>query len=86
LEKKEYIDNEGNFICEKCGGCCRKMKCIFLKENLCSVYENRPLICRIDKLAELTPHLKNKEKYFKMNKYYCRAFQEEDGFRNAKDA
>ena len=47
------------FQCDKCGECCRNLDkyrelhdgdgiCRYLRENLCSIYEKRPLICRID--------------------------------------
>ena len=50
------------FKCDKCGLCCKCISlnpifvaldrgdgvCKYLKDNLCSIYEERPLICRID--------------------------------------
>ena len=50
------------FKCDCCGECCRNLDksdlykelnrgdgvCKFLMENLCSIYDNRPLLCRID--------------------------------------
>lgn len=50
------------FRCDQCGECCRHLAlsplyreldrgdgiCKFLKGNLCSIYESRPLICRVD--------------------------------------
>lgn len=50
------------FKCDKCGLCCSNIGgidlykdldrgdgvCKFLKGNLCSIYDNRPLLCRID--------------------------------------
>lgn len=50
------------FKCDKCGLCCRSLHkspiyaelhngdgvCKFLNENLCSIYETRPLVCRVD--------------------------------------
>lgn len=50
------------FVCDKCGECCRHLDisplyselhngdgvCIFLRESLCSIYDSRPLICRVD--------------------------------------
>lgn len=55
------------FICDKCGECCRHLKgisiyadldrgdgvCKYLEGNLCSIYENRPLFCRVDDCYEL---------------------------------
>jgi Fe-S-cluster containining protein len=50
------------FECDKCGECCRNLDksplyaeldrgdgtCRYLEGNLCSIYETRPLICRVD--------------------------------------
>ena len=50
------------FNCDKCGECCRNLKmsdiysdldrgdgiCKYLDGNLCSIYDKRPLKCRID--------------------------------------
>ncbi len=50
------------FPCNQCGACCRHVNlsplyeeldrgdgvCRYLKGNLCSIYEKRPLKCRID--------------------------------------
>ena len=52
-----------NFPCKKCGLCCKMLHnipilsdhdkgngtCRYLVTNLCSIYENRPLICNIEK-------------------------------------
>jgi Fe-S-cluster containining protein len=47
------------FLCSKCGACCRVAAkyglpdrgdggCVYLDENdLCSIYDHRPLICRV---------------------------------------
>lgn len=67
------------FECDKCGMCCRNLDksdiykelhngdgiCIYLDGNVCSIYENRPLLCRVDESYEI---------YFKdmmsLNEYY----------------
>lgn len=50
------------FPCDQCGECCRNLQmselykeldrgdgvCKFLDGNLCSIYQTRPLLCRID--------------------------------------
>lgn len=55
------------FHCEQCGGCCRHLNkspiyadldrgdgvCRYLSGNLCSIYENRPIICRVDDCYDL---------------------------------
>ena len=51
-----------SFQCNKCGECCWQLKrsplykvldrgddvCKYLSSNLCSIYEKRPLLCRVD--------------------------------------
>lgn len=55
------------FKCDKCGECCRHLDeselyqeidrgdgvCKFLTDNLCSIYDKRPLLCRVDESYEL---------------------------------
>lgn len=79
------------FDCSKCGQCCQNLKgvelysdldrgdgiCKFLKENLCSIYENRPIICRIDESYDL--YFKDsytKEEYYELNHRACEALIE----------
>ncbi len=74
------------YNCKKCGNCCRNLKkseiykkldrgdgtCVFLENNLCSIYEKRPLICQIDKFYEL--YLSDKldiSEYYKLNNLAC---------------
>ena len=39
--------------CLRCGWCCKSInpfdldECPYLKDNLCSIYENRPNVCKI---------------------------------------
>ena len=54
------------FRCSQCGKCCEKVytsklysfladdtgKCKYLKDNKCSIYNRRPLICRVDAMYE----------------------------------
>ena len=75
------------FICDKCGQCCRNLNnselysnldrgdgvCRYLAGNLCTIYENRPLICRIDEFYNT--YLKNDislEDYYMLNYEACR--------------
>lgn len=67
----------GVFPCQKCGICCRHIdkippliefdtgdgKCKYLKDNVCSIYDNRPEICRVDVMYE---------------KYYAKQYTEEE--------
>lgn len=50
------------FECDKCGECCRNLNksslydelhdgdgiCKYLKGNICSIYDKRPILCRVD--------------------------------------
>lgn len=54
------------FVCDKCGECCRNLHnspiykdlhdgdgvCRYLDGNICSIYEERPLFCRVDECYE----------------------------------
>ncbi len=45
-------------------------------DNKCSVYENRPLICNIDKMLSLTDM--SKDKFYAINIEACNAMMDED--------
>lgn len=81
-----------SFICDKCGECCRHLNnseiyraldrgdgvCRFLSGNLCSVYNNRPIICRVDDAYEQFFKYKySKEEYYKMNYQACSILKKE---------
>jgi len=60
------------FNCEKCGACCRLVGCKELDEgNLCRVYEDRPDICRVDRMFELRHLTITREDYYKISKAAC---------------
>ena len=80
------------FKCDKCGKCCRRLtayslfkelddstgKCKFLDGNLCSIYNDRPLYCRIDECYELFfKEIMSKEKYYELNYSACKVLKEE---------
>lgn len=47
--------------------------CKFLKDNLCSIYDKRPLICRIDECYEkFFSKEMSKEVYYKINSDMCK--------------
>lgn len=79
-----------DFQCSSCGACCRMAgklgimpsredgACIYLNEdNGCSIYENRPLICNVEKMYRLKSNIgllpvgTRKIDYFKMNSQKC---------------
>ena len=70
------------FKCDKCGECCRHLDeselyqeidrgdgvCKFLTDNLCSIYDKRPLLCRVDESYELFFKSKmTKDEYDRLN-------------------
>ena len=75
------------FDCKQCGNCCRKLNrsglykeldrgdgvCKYLIENLCSVYDERPLLCRIDEsYNEIFSEIYTKEEFYRLNEEACR--------------
>ena len=74
------------FRCDKCGECCKKLNkssvydelhngdgvCRYLVGNLCSIYEDRPLLCRIDESYEiLFKETMDKSEYYDLNYKFC---------------
>jgi Fe-S-cluster containining protein len=73
-------ENTLKFNCTQCGACCRALNCQYLtKDNLCSIYEQRPLICNIDKGYEVWfKDLMSKEEFYKLNEKHCKTLQEQE--------
>ena len=74
------------FECSKCGECCRNLNksnlysdlhngngvCKFLIGNLCSIYDKRPLLCRVDECFDLYfKDTMTREEYYKLNMQFC---------------
>ena len=69
---------ESLFECSKCGACCRKINCPHITDdNLCSIYETRPLMCNVEKGYEVFFAHMSKEDYYQENKRICIILQEE---------
>lgn len=78
------------FPCTKCGACCRSIEhidflkdynqngvCIHLQNNECSIYETRPLLCRIDEAYEqFFSKQMTKKEYYILNALFCNELQE----------
>ena len=75
------------FPCDKCGACCRNLHlsplyteldrgdgvCKYLSENLCSIYESRPLLCRVDESYEkFFKEVMSIEEYYRINLDVCK--------------
>ena len=74
------------FLCDKCGLCCRNLNlseiyadldrgdgtCKYLQGNLCSIYEKRPLKCRVDERYHVYfQSIMTREEYEKLNRDMC---------------
>ncbi len=88
------------FKCDKCGICCSHLSkcelysnldrgdgvCKYLKNNLCSIYENRPLICRIDKSYEIFFDTKmTRQEFYELNYKGCMELKNKYGNKEEKD-
>jgi len=82
------------FPCEKCGACCRRVGevffarhmanpdgvCKYLDEatNLCTIYSQRPIFCRVDELYEKNLADKmSREEFYRINKEVCKKFRQQ---------
>ena len=74
------------FQCSKCGQCCKNLQlsseytdldrgdgvCKYLDGKLCSIYENRPLKCRVDESYEkIFRKVMSLEEYYRLNYESC---------------
>lgn len=79
------------FKCDMCGKCCRNLRlsplysdldngkgiCKHLNGNLCSIYESRPLLCRIDESYEaFFKDVISREEYYRLNYEACDKLKE----------
>lgn len=74
-----------HFKCDKCGLCCKLLKripqlaafdrgdgvCIHLKDNLCDIYPNRPMICNVEKMFSSFSKQMSEEEYLTMMQESC---------------
>ncbi|MFH0959646.1 MAG: YkgJ family cysteine cluster protein [Pseudomonadota bacterium] len=60
------------FPCERCGACCRTIQCRYLEgEDFCSIYENRPDVCRVDKMIDIIGMSDKREQLYRLTKKIC---------------
>lgn len=79
------------FACDKCGECCRNLDkspiyaqldrgdgtCRYLIGNLCSIYEKRPILCRIDESYDLFfRDTLAQDEFYKLNQSFCKKLKE----------
>ena len=81
------------FECDKCGECCKNLDksdiykdlhngdgvCFYLNENICSIYENRPFLCRVEEGYEIFKIELSYEKYINLNYKYCSELKKSRG-------
>lgn len=79
------------FICERCGHCCRHLGlnelyrdldrgdgvCKYLHGNLCGIYEERPLLCRVDECyLRFFSNVMDRETYDALTSRICYSLQQ----------
>lgn len=82
------------FICNQCGECCRHLGqsaiyselnrgdgvCRYLRGNICSIYRERPLLCRVDECYEIYfKNMYNYDEYNKLNYEACKLLKKGKG-------
>lgn len=82
------------FECNCCGECCRNLDksdiyrkldrgdgvCKYLKGNLCSIYDDRPLTCRVDECYDVFfKENYTKKEYYELNYEVCKRLQTKGG-------
>ncbi len=75
------------FQCDMCGECCRNLGrsslyralhdgdgvCRYLTGNMCSIYKDRPLLCRVEECYDaFFKDILSYEEYMKLNYKYCK--------------
>ncbi len=82
------------FVCNQCGECCRNLDkseiyrkldrgdgiCVYLEKNKCSIYDNRPLFCRVDDCYK--KYFQSKytlEEFYRLNYQVCEKLQKIKG-------
>ena len=78
------------FKCNKCGACCRHLDrselyreldrgdgvCKYLVQNLCSIYDERPLLCRVDESYDAYfKYEMTKDEYYRLNYEGCKTIK-----------
>lgn len=82
------------FQCDRCGCCCRNLDkselyagldrgdgtCKYLSGNLCTIYDARPLLCRVDECYErFFRQYMSLEEYYERNEKECRKLKRLEG-------
>lgn len=82
------------FQCEQCGECCRnigvlnfmpelddgKGTCKYLDGNRCSIYQNRPILCRVDECYDrYYRDICSQDEFYQMNYQVCKMLKSKKG-------
>lgn len=87
----DCVNNLSPFPCSACGKCCKRVglsehtafldrgdsTCLYFDEesNLCTIYENRPLVCRVeDYYKTYLTEICSWEEFVQINRDACRRF------------
>jgi Fe-S-cluster containining protein len=94
-----HEENDMYFPCIKCGLCCRTLKfipaaavyhngdgvCRYLKNDLCSIYENRPEICNVERMYDAYfRKIMDEKTFIRTNLIVCLKLADGDFKRKAK--
>ncbi|MGL5251251.1 MAG: YkgJ family cysteine cluster protein [Enterovibrio sp.] len=87
-----------NYPCTRCGLCCLKINripalanfhngdgiCVYFRQNIgCTIYDERPLVCRIDEgYQQLFKNQFSLADFYQKNADVCNSMQLEAGFPN----
>lgn len=81
------------FQCDQCGCCCRNLNkselysnldrgdgvCKYSSGNECSIYNERPLLCRVDECYKLFfSQYMSLEEYYQLNKDICKKLKKSE--------
>ena len=59
------------YPCQKCGTCCRAIGCDKLEGTLCTIYDSRPDICRVDVIYDSFRTQMNRRLFYAMTQEAC---------------
>lgn len=84
------MDTLQSFFCSRCGQCCTQITkvpalkeydrgdgvCYYLKDNLCQIYERRPLQCNLDEMyRQVFCNIYEREEFYELNYQICKQLQ-----------
>jgi Fe-S-cluster containining protein len=82
------MPKDPQFICEKCGECCRHIDhvpdlediqtngvCNHLSGDLCLIYKNRPAVCRFDGAYKLYKDIIPFDEFYRLCIFYCNQYK-----------